>query len=197
MMMWPIEDNEGRGIGASVQVPAGTRVFEIMSPYVRVDSNNQLDNYLSYGYNYKPRAILLTIHEFGHSRNGCSGRRPARRHRCRAAEVALELPHRAHQGPAGVPGVRHRADPAGLDQLLLARGRVRRRLGLHHGPARRPGGRARVRRGCGRSRPARRARASYAARGAAERLGRLRRRADARPRGAAAPPQAGLTLPGQ
>ena len=67
MMMWPIEDNEGRGIGASVQVPAGTRVFEIMSPYVRVDSNKQIDNYLSYGYNYKPRAILLTIHEFGHS----------------------------------------------------------------------------------------------------------------------------------
>ena len=67
MMMWPIEDNEGRGIGASVQTPEGIKVFEIMSPYVRVESNKKIDNYSTFGYNYKPRAMLLTIHEFGHS----------------------------------------------------------------------------------------------------------------------------------
>ena len=54
-----------------------------------------------------------------------------------------------------------------------------------------------ARRGCGRARPARRARAPYDARGAAQRVGRLRRRADARPRRAAASPQARLTLFGQ
>ena len=43
MMMWPIEDNEGRGIGPSVQTPAGTKVFEIMSPYVRVESNKKIE----------------------------------------------------------------------------------------------------------------------------------------------------------
>ena len=45
--------------------------------------------------------------------------------------------------------------------------RVRRRLGLHHGPARRPdgrAGRAGRRRGCGRGGPARRSRAPYATR---------------------------------
>ena len=67
MMMWPIEDNEGRGIGPSVITPAGTKVFEIMSPYVRVESNMKIDKYSTFGYNYKPRAMMLTIHEFGHS----------------------------------------------------------------------------------------------------------------------------------
>jgi Domain of unknown function (DUF4932) len=67
MMMWPIEDNEGRGIGPSVQTSGGTKVFEIISPYVRVESNKKMDNYSTFGYDYKPRAMLLTIHEFGHS----------------------------------------------------------------------------------------------------------------------------------
>ena len=35
------------------------------------------------------------------------------------------------KGAAGLPGVRDRADPAGLDQLLLAGGALRRRLGAH------------------------------------------------------------------
>ena len=67
MMMWPIEDNEGRGIGPSVQTAAGTKVFEIMSPYVRVESDKKIDSYSALGYNYRPRALMLTIHEFGHS----------------------------------------------------------------------------------------------------------------------------------
>ena len=67
MMMWPIEDNEGRGIGPSVKTPGGIKVFEIMSPYVRVESNKKIDSYSAFGYNYKPRAMMLTIHEFGHS----------------------------------------------------------------------------------------------------------------------------------
>lgn len=67
MMMWPIEDNEGRGIGAAVITNKGTNVFEIMSPYVRVESNKNIDRYSTFGYDYKPRALLLTIHEFGHS----------------------------------------------------------------------------------------------------------------------------------
>ena len=38
---------------------------------------------------------------------------------------------RADPGKPGVPGLRGRADPAGLDQLLLPPGDVRRRVGLH------------------------------------------------------------------
>lgn len=67
MMMWPIEDYEGRGIGAAVKNSEGTNVFEVMSPYVRVASNKKIDRYSAFGYDYKPRALLLTIHEFGHS----------------------------------------------------------------------------------------------------------------------------------
>lgn len=67
MMMWPIEDNEGRGIGAAVNTGKGTKVFEIMSPYVRVESNKNINTHSAFGFNYKPRALLLTIHEFGHS----------------------------------------------------------------------------------------------------------------------------------
>jgi Domain of unknown function (DUF4932) len=67
MMMWPIEDNEGRGIGAAVTTSKGVNVFEIMSPYVKVESNKNIDKYSTFGYDYKPRALLLTIHEFGHS----------------------------------------------------------------------------------------------------------------------------------
>ena len=54
-----------------------------------------------------------------------------RRHRLRAAQAALQPAAVHDRGPAGLPGVRDRADPAGLDQLLLPRRHVRRLLGLH------------------------------------------------------------------
>ncbi|NHA01694.1 YihY/virulence factor BrkB family protein [Nocardioides sp. W3-2-3] len=43
-----------------------------------------------------------------------------------------------HPRPAGLPGLRHRADPAGLDQLLLPRRALRRRVVVHApaGPSR-------------------------------------------------------------
>lgn len=67
MMMWPIEDNEGRGIGANVKLSEGEIVYEIMSPYVRVNAVNISEKYEHFGFDYKPRAQSLTVHEFGHS----------------------------------------------------------------------------------------------------------------------------------
>ena len=58
--------------------------------------------------------------------------RAAGRGRVRAAQAAVTVPARVDQRPAGVPGVRDRADPAGLDQLLLPGRDVRRCLGAHH-----------------------------------------------------------------
>ena len=45
--------------------------------------------------------------------------RTARRSRLRAAQAALDLSDGDHQGAARLPGVRHRADPGRVDQLLL------------------------------------------------------------------------------
>ncbi len=58
-------------------------------------------------------------------------RRALRSDRLRGAQAAVERAALPDRGAAGVPGVRHRADPAGLDQLLLPRRPVRRLLGLH------------------------------------------------------------------
>lgn len=67
MMIWPIEDNEGRGIGATVEKVNKKIVYEIMSPYVQVPVDSTKKNYKQFGFDYQPRARTLTIHEFGHS----------------------------------------------------------------------------------------------------------------------------------
>lgn len=67
MMIWPIEDNEGRGIGATVEKDNKKIVYEIMSPYVQVPVDSIKKNYAQFGFDYQPRARTLTIHEFGHS----------------------------------------------------------------------------------------------------------------------------------
>lgn len=67
MMIWPIEDNEGRGIGTTVEKDNKKIVYEIMSPYVQVSVDSTKKNYDHFGFDYQPRARTLTIHEFGHS----------------------------------------------------------------------------------------------------------------------------------
>ncbi len=62
MMMWPIEDNEGRGIAANVILPSGAQnVYEIASPFVRVQKPG------AFGYDHQFQARFLSVHEFGHS----------------------------------------------------------------------------------------------------------------------------------
>lgn len=62
MMVWPIEDGEGRGIAANVMSQAGkTDIYEIASPFVKVEKNEQ------FGYDNPFQARFLSIHEFGHS----------------------------------------------------------------------------------------------------------------------------------
>lgn len=67
MMAWPIEDNEGRGMSATVEKENKKTLYEIMSPYVHVPVNKSNNNYSQFGFDYKPRAQMLTIHEFSHS----------------------------------------------------------------------------------------------------------------------------------
>jgi len=67
MMIWPIEENEGRGIGTTVVKDNKKTVYEIMSPYVQVPVKSSNLVYNKFGYDYQPRARTLTIHEFGHS----------------------------------------------------------------------------------------------------------------------------------
>ncbi len=67
MMIWPIEDNEGRGIAATVKKDGKRIVYEVMSPYVQVPVDFTKNNYDQFGFDYQPRARTLTIHEFGHS----------------------------------------------------------------------------------------------------------------------------------
>lgn len=67
MMIWPIEENEGRGIGTTVEKENGRIVYEIMSPYVQVPVKSSNQNYDQFGFDYQPRAQMLTVHEFGHS----------------------------------------------------------------------------------------------------------------------------------
>lgn len=66
MQIWPIEENEGRGISATVEIDGRKIVNEIMSPYVKVPLNAS-GSYNSYGFNYEPTARFLTVHEFSHS----------------------------------------------------------------------------------------------------------------------------------
>ena len=62
MMMWPIEDNEGRGIGTHVILPSGQQnIYEIASPFVRVQKPGE------FGYDHQFQARFLSVHEFGHS----------------------------------------------------------------------------------------------------------------------------------
>lgn len=62
MMMWPIDDNEGRGIGADVKDKSGNKtIYEIASPFMRVEKQGQ------FGYDNQFQARFLTVHEFGHS----------------------------------------------------------------------------------------------------------------------------------
>lgn len=62
MMMWPIEDNEGRGIATNVISKSGkTDIYEIASPFVKVEKQGQ------FGYDNQFQARFLSIHEFGHS----------------------------------------------------------------------------------------------------------------------------------
>ncbi|MFL1897439.1 DUF4932 domain-containing protein [Aquimarina sp. 2-A2] len=67
MMIWPIEDNEGRGIGATVKKDNKKIVYEIMSPYVQVPVDSIKNEYNQFGFDYQYRTRTLTIHEFGHS----------------------------------------------------------------------------------------------------------------------------------
>lgn len=62
MMMWPIDDNEGRGIGSDVKDKSGNKtIYEIASPFMRVKKGGQ------FGYDNQFQARFLTVHEFGHS----------------------------------------------------------------------------------------------------------------------------------
>lgn len=62
MMMWPIADGEGRGIAGNVISKSGkTDVYEIASPFVRVEKQGQ------FGYDNQFQARFLSVHEFGHS----------------------------------------------------------------------------------------------------------------------------------
>ena len=67
MMIWPIEENEGRGIGATVEKGNKKVVYEIMSPYVQVPVVSSQQEYNQFGFDFQPRARTLTVHEFGHS----------------------------------------------------------------------------------------------------------------------------------
>ncbi|AZA76497.1 DUF4932 domain-containing protein [Chryseobacterium sp. G0186] len=62
MMMWPIEDNEGRGIGTDVDLKSGGKnIYEIASPFMKVQKEGQ------FGYDNQFQARFLSVHEFGHS----------------------------------------------------------------------------------------------------------------------------------
>lgn len=62
MMMWPIENNEGRGIAAEVILKSGKKnIYEVASPFVKVEKPGE------FGYDNQFQARFLSIHEFGHS----------------------------------------------------------------------------------------------------------------------------------
>ncbi|MCS3529057.1 DUF4932 domain-containing protein [Chryseobacterium sp. JUb7] len=62
MMMWPIEDGEGRGIGVDVILKSGAKnIYEIASPFIKVEKQGQ------FGYDNQFQARFLSVHEFGHS----------------------------------------------------------------------------------------------------------------------------------
>ncbi|WP_185290382.1 DUF4932 domain-containing protein [Chryseobacterium lactis] len=62
MMIWPIEDNEGRGIAAEVILKSGKKnIYEVASPFVKVEKPGE------FGYDNQFQARFLSVHEFGHS----------------------------------------------------------------------------------------------------------------------------------
>ncbi|MCA6066327.1 DUF4932 domain-containing protein [Chryseobacterium sp. RG1] len=62
MMMWPISDGEGRGIGTDLVLKSGAKnIYEIASPFVKVEKAGQ------FGYDNQFQARFLSVHEFGHS----------------------------------------------------------------------------------------------------------------------------------
>lgn len=62
MMMWPIENNEGRGIAAEVILKSGKKnIYEVASPFVKVEKPGE------FGYDNQFQARFLSVHEFGHS----------------------------------------------------------------------------------------------------------------------------------
>lgn len=65
MMVWPIEENEGRGIGGKVTIAKSVTAFSVMSPYVPLNPKSDTD--LGFGYDHQFRTIALTVHEFSHS----------------------------------------------------------------------------------------------------------------------------------
>jgi hypothetical protein len=67
MFVWLIENNQGRGLGNAVITPEGRKPYEIMSPYLQVSANKNINDYTEFGYDYEPQAQALTVHEFSHS----------------------------------------------------------------------------------------------------------------------------------
>jgi len=62
VMMWPISDGEGRGIGTDLVLKSGAKnIYEIASPFVKVEKQGQ------FGYDNQFQARFLSVHEFGHS----------------------------------------------------------------------------------------------------------------------------------
>ncbi|MFZ4928536.1 DUF4932 domain-containing protein [Chryseobacterium sp. Mn2064] len=62
MMMWPIEDNEGRGIATEMILKSGKKdIYEIASPFMKVEKPGE------FGYDNQFQARFLSVHEFGHS----------------------------------------------------------------------------------------------------------------------------------
>lgn len=62
MMMWPISDGEGRGIGTNLVLKSGAKnIYEIASPFVKIEKEGQ------FGYDNQFQARFLSVHEFGHS----------------------------------------------------------------------------------------------------------------------------------
>lgn len=66
MEIWPIEENEARGISATVTRDGKQTVYEVMSPYVEVPVN-ATHTYDHYGFDFERTATFLTVHEFSHS----------------------------------------------------------------------------------------------------------------------------------
>lgn len=62
IMMWPINNNEGRGIATDVVLKSGKKnIYEVASPFVRVEKQGE------FGYDNQFQARFLSVHEFGHS----------------------------------------------------------------------------------------------------------------------------------
>jgi Domain of unknown function (DUF4932) len=67
MFVWPIENNQGRGIGGFVTSLKGRKPFEVMTPYVKIPAIQNINEYTEFGFDNRLQAQALTIHEFSHS----------------------------------------------------------------------------------------------------------------------------------